>query len=130
MRAAARFSGISSNTIPQSLSFGLREVIPVTMQIHSPKITLPMDMCNFVRLDHRHNHLRKVPAKYSRQVDFHGDGINETHQPKAAANLRRMLPADDENIIRIHGFTDDQFTQWAPLKRNFQTDRPHTRPTP
>jgi len=37
MSAGARFSGIASNTIPQSLSFGLREIIQVTMQIHSPQ---------------------------------------------------------------------------------------------
>ena len=36
MSAGARFSGIASNTIPQSLSFGLREIIPVTTQIHPP----------------------------------------------------------------------------------------------
>ncbi|MEI6074799.1 MAG: hypothetical protein WCS94_04445 [Verrucomicrobiota bacterium] len=62
-------------------------------------------------------------------MDFHGDCINETHQTKAAADLRRMLPADDENIIRIHGFSDDQFTQWAPLKKKFQTDQTHTAET-
>src|ERR1043165_3175849 len=83
--------------------FRLRECLPVAVDIYAAKIAAPLTMLNTVRIHQRHYHGLKILAKTFRESRAPSQRIHKTHQSDGTGDLRRMLAADDKDVVLVSG---------------------------